>query len=142
MATIPDSARELLTTGPLATVVTLNADGTPHVSHAWAGIEGDEFVFATFTDQHKLENLRRDSRVTLSFLQKEHHGEGLHPYLAVRGRARLSEGGALDVMDRLAEYYIGPGAKFWARDVPAGFVTQVTVEKIYGIGPWSPSPIG
>jgi PPOX class probable F420-dependent enzyme len=135
---IPDSARDLLSTGPLATVVTLDPDGTPHVTLAWAGFEGDEIVMATFfgVDQKKVTNLRRDPRVVLSFIVKEHTGEGLHPYLVIQGRARISEGGALDVMDRLAENYIGPGAKFPMREVPPGLVYRVTIDRIYGQGPW------
>ena len=138
MATIPASVRDFLATGPLAHVVTLDADGTPYVTLAWAGFDGDEAVFATFfgTDQRKLRNLRRDPRVTLSFQAKEHTGEGLHPYVVIRGRGRITEGGALEVMDRLAEHYIGPGATYPMRDVPAGVVTRVTVEEIYGHGPW------
>jgi PPOX class probable F420-dependent enzyme len=138
VATIPASVREFLATGPLAHVVTLDTDGTPYVTLAWAGFDGDEAVFATFfgTDQRKLRNLRRDPRVTLSIQAKEHTGEGLHPYLAIRGRGRITEGGALEVMDRLAEHYIGPGARYPMRDVPAGVVTHVTVEEIYGQGPW------
>ena len=82
MVEIPQSVRELVATGRLAHVVTLAPDGTPHVSLAWAGFDGDELIFATFfdTDQHKLRNLRRDPRVSLSFEAKEHTGEGLHPY--------------------------------------------------------------
>jgi PPOX class probable F420-dependent enzyme len=139
MATIPDPVRGLLATGPLAHVVTLDPDGSPFVTLAWAGFDGDELVFATFfgTDQRKLRNLRRDPRVTLSFQAKEHPGEGLHPYVVIRGRARISEGGALAVMDRLAEHYVGPGARYPMRDVPPGVVTHVTVEEIYGQGPWS-----
>jgi PPOX class probable F420-dependent enzyme len=135
---IPDPVREFLATGPLAHVVTLGPDGTPHVSLAWAGVEGDELVFATFfnADQHKIRNLRRDGRVTVSFQANQHSGQGLHPYLVIRGRAIVTEGGALDVMDRLAEHYIGPGQQFPMREVPPGVVTRVAVEKIYGVGPW------
>jgi PPOX class probable F420-dependent enzyme len=137
MATIPDSARELLTTGLLGHVVTLNEDGTPHVTLTWAGFEGDELVFSTFFHpQRKTENLRRDPRVTVSFQAKEHHGAGLWPYLVVQGRARIEEGGALELMDRLAEFYIGPGAKYPQRDVVPGLVMRVAVERIYGVGPW------
>jgi PPOX class probable F420-dependent enzyme len=109
---IPASVREFLETGPLAHVVTLDPDGTPHVTVAWAGLDGDDLVFATFfrPDQRKLRNIRRDPRVVISFEAKEHSGEGLHPYLVIRGRGRVTEGGALDVMDRLAERYLGPGA--------------------------------
>ena len=138
MATIPQSVRELLATGPLAHVVTLDPDGTPRVTLAWAGVEGDEVVMATFynLDQPKLSNLRRDPRVVLSAHAKEHTGEGLHPYVVIQGRGRISEGDALEVMDRLAESYIGPGQVFPIRDVPDGAVVHVTVDRIYGQGPW------
>jgi len=138
MATIPAPVRDFLATGPLAHVVTLDADGTPYVTLAWAGVDGDEIVFATFfgTGQRKLRNLRRDPRVSLSFQAKEHTGGGLHPYLVIRGKARITEGGALEVMDGLADHYMGPGAKYPMRDVPPGVVTHVTIEEIYGQGPW------
>jgi PPOX class probable F420-dependent enzyme len=136
MATIPQSARELLATGPLAHVVTLNDDGTPHVSLAWAGFEDDGAVFASFFDQHKIENIRRDPRVSLSFEAKEFEGEGLWPYLVIRGRGRVTNGGALEVMDRLAGFYIGPGAQYPWRDAPPGVVVHVDIDDIYGQGPW------
>jgi PPOX class probable F420-dependent enzyme len=140
MRDIPDSLRQLLATGPLATVVTLDPDGTPHVTLSWAGFDGDEIVMATFfnLEQRKLTNLRRDSRVVLSFMAKEHSGEGLWPYAVVQGRVdRIDEGGALAVMDRLAGSYIGPGQVFPMREVPDGVVVRVTVDRIYGQGPWA-----
>lgn len=137
MATIPQPARELLATGRLAHVVTLDPDGTPHVSLAWAGWDGDELVFATFfADQHKIRNLQRDPRVTVSFEAADNPGGGLHPYLVVQGRARVDEGGALALMDTLAEAYIGPGATYPRRDFPPGAVIHVAVDKVYGQGPW------
>src|SRR5215472_8620527 len=137
MSSIPTPVREFLATGPLAQVITLGPDGTPHVSLGWAGVDGDEVVFATFNpDQHKIRNLRRDPRVTVSFQAKEHSGPGLHPYLVVRGRARIDDGASLALMDRLSEAYIGPGQQFPMREVPAGAVMHVDVEKIYGQGPW------
>lgn len=138
MVTIPVSVRDLLATGPLAHVVTLDPDGTPHVTLAWAGFDGDELVMATFflLEQKKLQNLRRDPRVVVSFHAKEHAGEGLHPYAVIQGRARITEGGALEVMDHLAQYYLGPGERYPMRDVPEGVVVHVTVERIYGQGSW------
>jgi PPOX class probable F420-dependent enzyme len=138
MAKIPKSVREFLATGPLAHVVSLDPDGTPHITLGWAGFQGDEIVMATFFNptQKKLENLRRDPRVVLSFQAKEHTGEGLHPYVVIQGRARITDGGALEVMDHLAESYLGLGKKYPMRDVPEGLVVHVTVERIYGLGPW------
>ncbi len=142
MAAIPTSVGELLATGPLAHVATIDPDGTPHVTLSWTGVDGDELVMATFfhLSQRKLENMRRDPRVVLSVQAKEHTGEGLHPYAVIQGRARITEGGALDVMDRLAEHYIGPGQRYPMRDVPEGVVIHVSVDRIYGVGPWADGP--
>jgi PPOX class probable F420-dependent enzyme len=140
MATIPGSLRELLATGPFASVVTVDSDGTPHVTVAWAGIDGDEIVMANFyqPEQRKFENMRRDGRVVLSFLAKEFTGQGLWPYAVVEGHVdRITEGGALNVMDRLAEFYIGPSERYPMRDVPEGRVIHVAVDRIYGQGPWA-----
>ena len=136
MTTIPDTVREFLATGPFAHLVLRHADGRLHVTLAWAGLDGDELVFSTFYDRHKIADIRRDPRVTLSFQAKEHTGEGLHPYLVIDGQARVVDGGALEVMDALAPAYIGPGARFPNREVPEGATFRVTIERIYGIGPW------
>src|SRR6185295_13095090 len=101
MTEIPDALRELLATGPLATVVTIDPDGTPHATLSWAGFDGDELVMATFfnLEQRKLANLRRDPRVVVTVKAKEHSGPGLWPYAVVQGRAeRITEGGALELM--------------------------------------------
>jgi len=140
MGNVPQSLRDLLATGPLATVTTINEDGTPHVTLSWAGFDGDELVMATFynLEQRKIRNMRRDPRVTLTFQAKENPGQGLWPYAAVQCRVdRITEGGALEVMDRLAESYIGPGQVFWMREVPPGLVFHLTIERIYGQGPWA-----
>ena len=134
---IPPSVRELLATGPLVHVTTLDPDGTPHVTLAWAGFDGDDVTMATFFNlgQRKLENLRRDPRVVLSFHAKEYQGDGLWPYAVIQGRAdRVIEGGALELMDRLAEFYIGPGQRHPMRDTPDGVVIRVTVQRVYGQG--------
>jgi len=139
MDTVPQPLRELLATGPLATVVTIDPDGTPHVTLAWAGLDGNELVMATFfnLEQRKLANLRRDPRVVVSFQAKEFSGQGLWPYAVVQGRVdRITEGGALDVMDRLSEYYIGPGQQYPMRQVPDGIVIHLTIDRVYGQGPW------
>ena len=133
---IPQTVRDLLATAPLGHLVTLDEDGTPHTTLTWAGFDGDDLVFATFPDQHKLESIRRDPRVVISFQANEHSGPGLHPYVVIEGRATVTEGGALDWMDHLSEVYIGPGSRFPMREVPPGFVTRVNVERIYGVGPW------
>jgi PPOX class probable F420-dependent enzyme len=134
-------AREVLAGPWIAHVATIDPDGKPHVTVAWIGLEGDEIVFGTLYDQRKLRNLRRDPRVTLSILTDRINPIGLHEYLVVYGRARVTEGGAPELLQRLAERYLGPGVRFPPMpDPPPGFVTRITIERIGGIGPWASRP--
>jgi PPOX class probable F420-dependent enzyme len=134
---LPASVLEFLATGPLAHVVTLGRDGGPHVSMAWVGVEDDEVVIGTLGDQPKLRNLRRDPRIALSFQAPGRNDFGLDRYLVLRGRARVTEGGAPELLQRLAHTYVGPGVRFPPMpNPPPGFVIRVAVEKISGIGDW------
>ena len=140
MVNVSPSLRELFETGPLVHVTTIDPDGTPHVTLAWAGVDGDEVVMATFLnlEQRKLSNVRRDPRVVLSVQAKDNPAQRLWPYAVVQGRVdRITEGGALAVMDRLAEFYIGPGQPYPMRDAPEGVVLHIAVDRVYGQGPWA-----
>lgn len=135
---LPQSAREVLESDAIAHVVTINEDGSPQVTVAWAGLEGEEIVIATLGDQRKLKNLRRDPRIVLSFQTDRSNAMGLLEYLVVYGKARITEGGAADLLQELARTYIGPDAKFPPMDdPPAGYITHVTLDRIGGVGPWT-----
>ena len=41
---LPQSARELIESGSLAHLVTLNSDGSPQVTCVWVGLDDDEIV--------------------------------------------------------------------------------------------------
>ena len=134
MAGVPAEARELIESGALAHLVTLSPDGSPQVTCIWVGLEGDELVSGHLAaDQKKLENVRRDPRVTLSFEGTRVHPPGLKEHLVVHGRARIEEGGAPELLQRLAHVYLGPGVKFPPMDdPPPGFVMRTAVERIGG----------
>lgn len=130
-------ARRLIESDAVAAVVTLRRDGSPHLTAAWIGLEGDEIVLGTLDDQAKLRNLRRDPRIALTLLSDGVNQWGLREYLVVEGTARVTEGGAPELLQRLAHTYLGPDVVFPAMpDPPAGYVTRVTVERVSGIGPW------
>jgi len=138
MATLPDSARELIESGALAHLVTLNPDGSPQVTCVWMGIDGDELVCAHLPRHKKVRNMERDPRVVVSFEGTRVHPPGLKEYLVVHGRARITEGGAPELLQRLAHVYLGPDVKFPPMpDPPPGFVTRIAVERIGGVGPWT-----
>ena len=138
MATISDAVRHVVESARLAHLVTTNPDGSPQISLVWVGIEGDEIVSAHLAEQQKLRNLRRDPRVALSIEGSGRNAMGLDEYLVIHGTARITEGGAPELLQRLAERYIGPGVKFPPmEDPPPGFITHITVDRVAGVGPWT-----
>jgi PPOX class probable F420-dependent enzyme len=134
---LPDSAREIVESGALAHLVTLDPDGSPQVTCIWVGLDGDEIVSGHLFPQRKLENVARDPRVTLSIEGTEVQPPGLKQYLVVHGRARVVEGGAPELLQKLARVYLGPNVTFPPMESPPpGKVMRITVERIGGVGPW------
>ena len=136
---LPETARALIESGSLAHLVTLNADGSPQVTCVWVGLDGDEIVSGHLrAGQQKLRNVERDPRVALSIEGIEVQPPGLKQYLVAHGQARLVEGGAPELLQRLARVYLGPEVKFPPMDdPPAGVVMRITVERLGGVGPWA-----
>lgn len=142
MTLLNDMARELIDSGRLAHLVTLDPDGTPQIAIVWVGVDGDQIVSAHLDPrQKKLQNLRRDPRVALSIETDHVNAHGLQEYLVVHGTSTLQEGGAPELLQHLARRYLGPDVRFPPMDEPPpGIVNRITVEKVTGIGPWFDQP--
>jgi hypothetical protein len=66
----------------------------------------------------------------------------LTEYAVLYGKARIQEGGAPELLQRLAEVYIRPGIKFPPMDnPPPGYVTRIRVDRVEGVGPWTGRPV-
>lgn len=130
--------RSALTAGHLGHLVTVNADGSPQASVVWIGVEGDDIVVGHLMGGRKVANIARDPRVVLTVEADGANPVGMGNYLLVTGTARLVEGGAPELLQRLAEVYVGPGVRFPPMDdPPPGHVIHITAERIGGVGPWS-----
>jgi PPOX class probable F420-dependent enzyme len=137
MTSLPDSARAVLESAALAHLVTLNPDGSPQVTIVWVGLDGDEIVIGHLPEHRKIRNIRNDSRVALSIETGERNAAGLNEYLVIYGTARVTEGGAAELLQELARTYLGPGVRFPPVDnPPPGYITHITVDQISGVGPW------
>jgi PPOX class probable F420-dependent enzyme len=136
---LPASAREVLLSGALAHFVTINPDGSPQVSCVWVGLDSDEIVSAHLhLSQRKLQNIARDPRVVLSIEASDANAIGMRHYLVVRGIARITEGGAPELLQQLAHTYIGPDAVFPPMaDPPSGAIVHIEPRSVGGIGPWA-----
>lgn len=105
----------------------------------WVGIENEEFVIGHMAAHKKVRSIRRDARVALSLLGDKTNAEGLREYVVIYGTARVTEGGAVDLLQRLARIYLGPNADFpppAMRNTP-GYITRIAPTHFAGIGPWN-----
>jgi PPOX class probable F420-dependent enzyme len=136
---LPETLKELIRSGALGHLVTMNADGSPHVTCVWVAVDGDTLLTGHLAaSQRKLANVRRDPRVVVSFEGSEIEPPGLRRYAVVEGSATIEEGGAPELLQELARVHLGPEVRFPPMDdPPAGFLLRITPERIRGTGPWA-----
>ena len=136
---LPDSAKQLIRSGALGHLATVGSRGAPQVTLVWVAVEGDDLLTAHLNPhQRKLENIRRDPRVTLSFEGSEIRPPGLTEYLVVHGTATIEEGGAAPLLQELAHVYLGPEVRFPPMDdPPPGVRLRIAVNRVSGVGPWA-----
>jgi PPOX class probable F420-dependent enzyme len=137
--TLPETAKGLIRSGALGHLATIGSRGAPQVTLVWVAVEGDDLLTAHLNPhQRKLENIRRDPRVTLSFEGSEIRPPGLAEYLVVHGTATIEEGGAPQLLQQLAHTYLGPEVRFPPMDEPPpGVRLGVAVTRVAGVGPWA-----
>src|SRR4051794_25608517 len=103
MAQLSDSAKDIIRSGALGHLVTTNPDGSPQVTCVWVAVDGEDLLTAHLNPtQRKVENVRRDPRVVLSFEGSEIQPPGLMQYVVVHGSASVEEGGAAELLQELA----------------------------------------
>ena len=118
MSGLPRELRDLIESGPLAHLSTINADGSPQVSVIWVGLDGDDLVSGHMKWYAKLRNIERDPRVVLSFEAPREPGVFLNPYAVLHARATIQPSDdAWNLLDRLTKVYMSPDTEFPAPKV-------------------------
>ena len=136
MSGLPQELRDLVASGPMAHLSTINADGSPQVTVVWIGLDDDDLLSGHMGWRAKLGNMQRDPRVVLSFDAPRVPGAFLSPYPVLRAHATVEPSdGAWDLLDRLAKVYMSPDTEFPAPRGP-GYIVRYSVERIGGVGPW------
>jgi hypothetical protein len=66
----------------------------------------------------------------------------MREYVVAYGRARITEGGAVPLLRRLAPIYLRPGAVYPPVSMQNidGYVNRITPVRFSGIGPWAAKP--
>jgi PPOX class probable F420-dependent enzyme len=138
MTVLTPAIRDVISSGRLAHLATIDPDGSPQTTIVWVGLDGDEIVSGHLGMRRKLRNLQRDPRVALSLETGHRNAMGLDEYIVVRGTARVTEGGAPELLQRLAHVDLGPGTRFPPMDdPPPGYTLRITPTRIGGVGPWA-----
>jgi PPOX class probable F420-dependent enzyme len=102
--TLSDKARQLIARPVLASIVSLNADGSPQITPLWIDLDGDDLLFNTAEGRVKARNIHRDPRVAVSVIDPD------DPYnvVAVQGTVTdITTDGADAHIDSLAQKYLG-----------------------------------
>jgi PPOX class probable F420-dependent enzyme len=134
-----DAAREFIGDGIDANLVTINPDGSPQATVVWVALEstpdGDELVSAHLAEYRKTRNVRRDPRVAVTIVKPTPGQQA--PYLAITGTARITEGGAPELLKKLATTMLGSDEHFPPPNSPPGLLTRIRIDKVGGQGPWA-----
>ena len=93
----------------VGTVTTLREDGSPHSTIVWVDVEDGKVSFNTATGRAKPKHLEHDPRAALLVVDPN----DTHKWVAVSGRAEVTEEGADAQIDKLAKKYIGKDEYPW-----------------------------
>jgi PPOX class probable F420-dependent enzyme len=101
---LSEKARALITRPVLASLATLNPDGSPQITPLWVDLDGDDVVFNTARGRKKARNLELDSRVAVTVIDPDDQ----YNVVAFQGTVSdVTTDGADAHIDSLSKKYLG-----------------------------------
>ena len=129
--TLPQSVKKLLLDKAYGHVVTSNAEGKPQVTMVWMDVDGDEVLFNTAEGRRKTQNLRKDPRIIVSVQDRTDP----QAYAVFHGKARITETGADENIDKLAKRFMGVDKYPFRQPGEKRVLVRISVDRIGGFGP-------
>ena len=127
MTILNDKQLELFRGKNMGIVTTLRDDGSPHATPVWVDTDGEDVLFNTAIGRAKERHLRNDPRVSVTVLPADDPQAG---YVSVTGRAELTEDGAVDHIDKLAQKYIDQETYPYLQEGERRVIVRIKPEKV------------
>jgi PPOX class probable F420-dependent enzyme len=131
MAALKDKQRKFLDENPfVGTLTTIRPDGSPHSTIVWVDVEDGKVSFNTARGRAKPRHLERDPRASLLVVDPNDP----YKWVAVSGRAELTEEGADRQIDKLAKKYLGKDEYPWRKPEEQRVKVLIEPEKVDAAG--------
>jgi PPOX class probable F420-dependent enzyme len=112
MSQLKEKQKQFLDENPYVGVVTtLRDDGTPHSTVVWVDVDGGKVSFNTAAGRAKPKHLEHNPHVALTVVDPEDP----YKWVAVSGKAQMTEAGADAQIDKLAKKYLGNDEYPWRK---------------------------
>jgi PPOX class probable F420-dependent enzyme len=122
-----EKAEALIARPILATLATLEGDGSPQVTPLWIEADGDDLLVNTARGRVKARNVERDPRVAVTVIDPEN----AYNVVAVRGTVvEITTDGADEHIDRLAKKYLGVDAYPFHRPEEVRIKIRIRVDHV------------
>jgi PPOX class probable F420-dependent enzyme len=110
MPELSEDQKHFLDDNPyVGTVTTLRPDGSPHSTVVWVDVRNGVVGFNTARGRAKVRHIEHDPRVSLLVVDPN----DAYKWVAVSGRAELTDEDADRQIDKLAKKYIGRDTYPW-----------------------------
>jgi PPOX class probable F420-dependent enzyme len=128
---LKDRQKQFLDQNPYVGVVTtLREDGSPHSTIVWVDVEDGKPSFNTAAGRAKPKHLEHDPRASLLVVDPN----DAYKWVAVSGRAQVTEDGADAQIDKLAKKYIGKDEYPWRKPTEQRLKVLIEPEKVDASG--------
>ncbi len=130
MAALTEVQKQFLSDNPFVGIATtLREDGSPHTTVVWVDSNGG-LSFNTARGRAKERHLNRDPRLSLLVVDPQNS----YRWVAVTGRAELTEDGADAQIDKLAKKYLDKDTYPFRNPEETRVSVKITPEKIDASG--------